>query len=673
MSLAVGLHPSGMPVGASPARLGEAGRVGAAGARPIAIGKPFLCFLAGLALGLFGLAGDTGTATAACGAATSDACTLASLAPRLLLGIGVGNAPYAADISAISPVAPVEGDEVDEFTAPDGTPVRLVVQAPVARRAYRAPPIAAGQDAQAYFARQIAMAGNNAVLTLPRATYGFAASACAAPTGAHVALAGAHDLIVDGQGSTLNFAADCFGIALSGAQRVALRNFVLDWPGLNAAAVGTVMATDGRTFSLQLPPGGGPQRVSAVTAWDAARNQWSLTSTDEAYYAHAAAVPPTGLVAGLPTYGVPFRVGETLLARDLSGAGSAIAALASQDITLQNVRVVAAPKFALFVANVRGLHIDRMSVSRGHGNPISTQADAIHFASHGGDVLIENSVFAHQGDDGLNLHTAMQPVPPTPGCAAGADCPAAGMLAVALPDGTQAQDGDRIGLFDAGMRYLGSQPARCDAGACRVDGGALSGGGYLADLSKGGARFILRNNQFLHNRARGALLQTPYGLVANNLFYGQSLFALYCVASAYWQEGAGAQNVLVVGNTFSNPGRSGFAAVVVAREGADGVAHQAAGGPPLAGVHQSLVFAQNQFQGLPGAALAISSANAVAVDGNSFPVPRVAGGDARRGGAALADPASVTISDASNVALSNNTGAAGRVSVDPGTTVGVTY
>jgi hypothetical protein len=50
---------------------------------------------------------------------------------------------------------------------------------------------------------------------------------------------------------------------------------------------------------------------------------------------------------------------------------------------------------------------------------------------------------------------------------------------------------------------------------------------FSGDLSVSGARFLVRNNQFLHDRARGALLQTVYGLVEGNTFAGQALYALY--------------------------------------------------------------------------------------------------------------------------------------------------
>ena len=71
-----------------------------------------------------------------------------------------------------------------------------------------------------------------------------------------------------------------------------------------------------------------------------------------------------------------------------------------------------------------------------------------------------------------------------------------------------------IALFDSSGRFVETQTAICAASSsCGVNVAPLGGSaGYVADLNQTPARYILNNNNYNHNRARGALLQSPYGL-----------------------------------------------------------------------------------------------------------------------------------------------------------------
>jgi hypothetical protein len=63
---------------------------------------------------------------------------------------------------------------------------------------------------------------------------------------------------------------------------------------------------------------------------------------------------------------------------------------------------------------------------------------------------------------------------------------------------------------------------------------APQGATQIADLSRVSARFVIRNNKFLFNRARGLLLQSSHGLVENNDFTGQTLHGI--IVGAGWGE-----------------------------------------------------------------------------------------------------------------------------------------
>ncbi len=324
----------------------------------------------------------------------------------------------------------------------------------------------------------------------------------------------------------------------------------------------------------------------------------------------------------------------------------------AQDVTLNDITINASPEMGFSFGLGRGVHTNNCRVDRSNGRPLSTTADAVHFDSNGGDVIIENSTFAYQGDDGLNMHTQLLAVAPLPSCkSATGNCPSP------LPASFGAQNGDRIALFSPWMKFMSMQTAACSTAACTANVAPIAApGGFAADLALAGGRYVVQNNVFSHNRGRGFLVQTPYGLVQNNSFVGQSWFALYLSASTFWHEGAGAHDVLFLNNTISSSGiGGGLGAVTLATEDSDGVIYDstpasASGQPNSPGTQQNIVFANNSFSNLPGAAFYISSANNVILYDNAFTnlnlhassrVPSI--------------NAPVAIYDASNILLSGNT------------------
>jgi Periplasmic copper-binding protein (NosD) len=183
------------------------------------------------------------------------------------------------------------------------------------------------------------------------------------------------------------------------------------------------------------------------------------------------------------------------------------------------------------------------------------------------------------------------------------------------------------------------------------------------------ARYIVRNNQFLHNRTRGILLQTSYGLVEGNTFAGQTMHALFL--TTFPPEGPGAQNVTIAGNSISGGGvNGGLGAVVLSRE--RNVYGQPARNPP---VHQNLILMDNRINDVPGPAFYISSANNVVLYRNTVRNTNLLKLENKWNGAGDVN-FPVVINDASNVLLRRNAISAipsGRsaVFVDKATATGV--
>jgi hypothetical protein len=155
----------------------------------------------------------------------------------------------------------------------------------------------------------------------------------------------------------------------------------------------------------------------------------------------------------------------------------------------------------------------------------------------------------------------------------------------------------------------------------------LGHAGFIAgDLTaSAGARYLFSNNVFAFNRARALLLQTPYGWVNDNRFVGQTLKQAYLLASLYWGEGPGAQELVLSNNQFDAADHNyltGFFALDILTEAAnfpnfqDEVAGTAVAAPP---VNQNIIAADNVFTtDHPQAFVNISSVNNVLLIHNAL-------------------------------------------------------
>jgi hypothetical protein len=612
--------------------------------------------------------------------ASRESVTLGSLDPSLSGTLGFGGQPYAALIPNTAPTDSASGARVERFVAPDGKLITLSIAAPKVYGIYRAAPIHPGEDPADYFAKVIAQAGSHTTLVLPKdGRYDFSAVGCQ-KGGAHLKLTGATDIVIDGAGSVLNFTAPCAGLALVDPTRVLLKDFTIDWPGLRIASLGMIVSSGGTgprqfTYDLQVDRAYSgdalPPRYKSINAWDADRGYWSLQHPDhEVGYNPPQPLSPAGQARGVQSWGAHFVQGEHVLIRHYTTEGDAIDIYHGQDVTLQNVTIHSSPGFG--VAVLQGSSRFVMSdcrITRAAGRLISTAADALHIDDFAGDALIENNVFAYQGDDGFNMNATLL------GIASG------GTNVIPVPASHRyIRRGDSIALFSPVMRLDHSTTWRVvDITSNTVDGThlltldhpipPLDKGGFLLDLAFAGARYMLLNNQFLRNRARGALLQTPYGLVQGNTFSGQTMHALFL--TVFPPEGAGAQNVVIADNTISDGGVGGGPGAVVVSRGRT-IYSGATGNPP---VHQNLIFSDNRVTDVPGPAFYISAANAVVLYRNTLRNANSHTLENRWNGAGdLNFP--IVINDASNILLRANTMEAARsgsaeVFIDTPTTTGI--
>jgi hypothetical protein len=596
-------------------------------------------------------------------AAVCEALTFECLHPQLLKTEPAS--AYSRHESAVSPALydPDHGDYLAEFSSPSGKHVRIIVKAPITHDTYDVPPIGDHETVDAYLNDALYLAPNTprqgTLINLPKDTYNFdfplfsncASTATHTPQYVHWQVANASDLVIDGHGSTVNFSDFCLGLNLANVNRVTLKNFVFSWPNIQIASVATVVAvggngTTGYTYDVKIDIRAGartPKMIAAATAWNKGADHWDLINpNDDVSYGDGidsgtplrCTTKTAGvcLVKNIPSYGVQFKVGESLLLRYYSFA-TAIS-LSGNDITLDHITFKNLIGSDFSYNQGRGLHVTHALLTRMSGQPVSAGGGGSLITNVGGDVVIDNSWFGYQSDDAFDMNTTIVRFTPTP---VSNSTPmntltfdASAPTQLPWPAANIAQTGDVIGLFDNALAFKGiaivtsvSIPTSGANPVLTLDravNATLGASGFIAgDLtSSSGARYLIDGNVFAYNRARALLLQTPYGWINDNTFVGQTLKQVYVLASQYWGEGAGAQELLLTGNHFDAAHRnylSGFFALDILAEAADfpnvqdevaGTTHAA---PPI---NQNIISANNVFETSTAQALInVSSANNV--------------------------------------------------------------
>jgi hypothetical protein len=591
--------------------------------------------------------------------------------------------------SSAEPAA--SGDFVEKIEVPDGSEVRVLVKAPAPAepgKILKVPPIASGESANDYFDRAIkeAISGGHAAVIFPRGVYNFVPPPPA--SGGHWVIKGAKDLIIDGQGSTLNFASPIVaGVTIGSSQRIIFKDFNIDWPNELMASVGAIASIDKphHTMRLKIEPQykvNANTRIVALTPWDAKSDpknpHFSLTNFyREQYTNNKGTVYLGNSTFELPYWNGYIEVGDVVLVRHWGWDPwkNAIQTGASYNIDFENVNIYASPFLGFLLSAGGGYRLSHCSVTRLNAERlISSAADTVHIADNTGDIIIEDSTFGYQGDDGINIHGAVGPFERE------ADNSlhwTAGGESSYAPYGW-ITDTDTIGFFNGTFDFLGTTSLKSLSNpkiglTINLKDSAPQGANQIADLSRVSARFVIKNNKFLFNRARGLLLQSSHGLVENNDFTGQTLHGI--IVGAGWGEGPGVQNVVFRGNRFSNVGsfppatlqpnsdvRYGAIEVAVL-QGAENV-------KALSPVHEGLIFDGNTFSDLQGPGLFISRANAVVVTNNQFRntnLSRVPDANPNLNG-------SIVVTHAHNVYLSKNAMVgAGALWIDTTSTDGIRH
>lgn len=449
--------------------------------------------------------------------------------------------------------------------------------------------------------------------------------------GPYLRLKGVRGLTIDGGGAEL-VARDMAGVfSFDDCRDVTIRNLTIDMDPL-PFSTGEVVNVGTGYFDLAVTAPHRARsglRVEGVLGYDAKARRLARRGID--LYQMGFAKTTQRLRPGVMrifVQGTPPGKGRTVVVRHQIYGYNAFTFSACDGIKLENVTVHAAAGMGLYARDSRDLTLKRFNVTirPKSGRWMSTTADATHFNTCRGTIVLEDCLFEGMGDDATNLHSMYMLVtrrvdnrtlritskargarrmpsnPPRPGDRleiAGGTTPLTPYATVTVESVKPDPEAKEIVV-----KFTRALPERAAKGHVVANASACP----TARIR----RCTVRNN-----RARGMLIQTRDVVIEDCKFEYCSAAALHITCDTnYWWEAIGTRKVLIRNNSFLGCGfgtaRRGATIDVFAEVGSQA-------GPP--GVHRNVTIEGNTITGADGSAVHIGSADGVVLRDNTIVRP----------------------------------------------------
>ena len=439
----------------------------------------------------------------------------------------------------VSPVraAVTSIDTLRTFMGADGQPVEVAILKPRGAGVYTA--VAnAGESGQQFLSRAVnaARSAGAHTVAITRGIYRF--------TGGW-SLNNVQDLTIDGQGSLFEFAS-LGGCSFNNCNRIVFKNVYIRTrlaSGQRLSSVGTVTDSQIRLNygnSVALP-------VRAVAEYDLANRTWPLDRQLRETFGGGITIDASG-VSNQSSALTQFN-GRGVVVRHMESSPLIVCAR-TNDITFDSIRIGSGAHFAFKLQQGRGFHIANCAIKKDL-DALSTNWDGIHIPGSGGDIIIENTEIADNGDDSINIHGVYLKI-----------ASSGGNTAQFTGESWRIQQHLDVGhhalCYDSGLRYLGRFTVSAKSGnTISFQETVPSTIGYVLADELVPRRIIINGNWSHDHRARGILLQACNASVTNNHLERMTHSGMQLtVAPGTYGEGPGPFNAVVQGNSFNTLGAS---------------------------------------------------------------------------------------------------------------------
>lgn len=288
----------------------------------------------------------------------------------------------------------------------------------------------------------------------------------------------------------------------------------------------------------------------------------------------------------------------------------------SKNITFDNVNIYAAAGMG-YICEGNCSHFQiinsTIGVKEEHKSArcISTTADAIHIANTNGCFNISGCDFSSMGDDAINVHDGL-------GLVSEVNGEQISLIASAMrlkEDDILAFRDDKFEKTDIRAKVLSVVEAEGITKKITVSfltGDSVKKGFTAYNTACDSSNYVIKNNYFHEHRARGLLLQSSNGLVEGNRFYktmGQAIKVVSDIQPTLWQEGTGADNIVIRNNEFDSCSYSNWGNVIEISTNIDGRTAQTY-------VFSNIALQNNRFVNIPSRLMSADNVNGLSIENN---------------------------------------------------------
>lgn len=392
------------------------------------------------------------------------------------------------------------------------------------------------------------------------------------------------DLLIEGNGATFIFSSTGYKFFIRNSDCVEIRNLNFDWNWDESplASVVTVENSnpDADTVDLVFKNAeycNEDTRLTAITQCDPdAYTFGAKQSSKEVYlYQDETNINSVQMISD-NTLRVThngcmdsFENGETYILRHYVYDGTIFSVRdGSSNVTFDNVSIYGSAGMA-YICEGNCSHFQIINSFIGV-NPaykdkrcVSLTADAIHIANTNGCFNISGCDISGTGDDCVNVHDGL-----------GYVSAVNGNSLVLIASAMRLEEGDTLAFKNDKFENTGLTAKIVSVKA--LEGitkevvvetlpESVTAGWTAYNTGCNSSNYVISNNYFHENRARGLLLQSSDGLCENNRFYktmAQAIKVVMDVEPALWQEGTGVDNLIIRNNTFEKCNYSDWGSVI---------------------------------------------------------------------------------------------------------------
>lgn len=312
------------------------------------------------------------------------------------------------------------------------------------------------------------------------------------------------------------------------------------------------------------------------------------------------------------------KVGETYIMRHYDYRTHGFSFGNSTDMTFEGLTVYSVPGISYSVNGCDHFQILNCNITlkKDSKRSVTSTADGLYMGNLGGYFRVEGCNFERMSDDAINIHTTNN--------------------RVSKVTGESTLEIMRFLEPTVGHKYIFKDENFADTGfeASVVSYEVLDGGGYSVTLNKKipdtvksncimmqtektSEHWVVRNNTFSQNRARGAMIGAGYGIFENNKIYrsqGAGIMVSVDVQNG-WTEGNGVENVIIRNNELTDCNAGEWEGGTVT------LRCNLFGENAATTVIKNIIFENNRFTNCFNYAFSISASDNITLKNNTFSDP----------------------------------------------------